>query len=36
MILDFAFGNYRIIYQINNKELIVLITKADTRGQIYK
>ena len=29
-------GNYRIIYQINNEELIILITKADTRGQIYK
>ena len=29
-------GNYRIIYEINNNELIILITKADNRGQIYK
>lgn len=29
-------GNYRIIYEINNNELVILITKADNRGQIYK
>lgn len=29
-------GNYRIIYELNQNELIILITKADNRGQIYK
>lgn len=36
MIIDFAFGNYRIIYELNSNELIILVTKADNRGQIYK
>ena len=29
-------GSYRIIYEINDNELLILITKADNRGQIYK
>ena len=29
-------GNYRIIYTINKNELIILVTKADNRGQVYK
>lgn len=29
-------GNYRIIYELDNEELIILITKANNRGQIYK
>lgn len=29
-------GNYRIIYELNESELIILVTKADNRGQIYK
>lgn len=30
------FGNYRIIFELNDNELIILVTKADNRGQIYK
>ena len=30
------FGNYRIIYEIKEDELLILVTKADNRGQIYK
>lgn len=33
---DFAFGDYRIIYELNQNEVIILITKADNRGQVYK
>ncbi|MBQ2938698.1 MAG: type II toxin-antitoxin system RelE/ParE family toxin [Clostridia bacterium] len=29
-------GNYRIIYEHNQNEFIILITKAENRGQIYK
>ena len=29
-------GNYRIIYEQNQNEFIILITKAENRGQIYK
>lgn len=29
-------GAYRIIYTINQNELIILVTKANNRGQIYK
>ncbi len=36
MIIDFAFGDYRIIYELNQDELIILVTKADNRGQVYK
>ena len=36
MNIDLGFGNYRIIYELNQNELIILITKADNRGQIYK
>lgn len=36
MIIDFEFGNYRIIYTLNKEELIVLVTKVNNRGQIYK
>lgn len=36
MSIDFEFGNYRIIYELKNNEFIILVTKADNRGQIYK
>ena len=36
MNLDSEYGDFRIIYKINQNELIILITKADNRGQIYK
>ena len=29
-------GDYRIIYELRQNELIILVTKADSRGQIYK
>lgn len=29
-------GDYRVIYTINNTELIILITKVANRGQVYK
>lgn len=29
-------GDYRIIYELNQNELIILVTKADNRGQAYK
>ena len=32
----FRVGNYRIIYEQNQNEFIILITKAENRGQIYK
>lgn len=36
MNIDLEFGNYRIIYELNQNEFIILITKADNRGQVYK
>lgn len=33
---DLEFGNYRIIYTLIQNEFIILITKTDNRGQIYK
>lgn len=30
------FGDYRIIYELNQKELIILVTKTDNIGQVYK
>lgn len=33
---DLEFGDYRIIYELNQNEVTILITKADNRGQIYK
>ena len=36
MTIDCEFGNYRIIFEMNKDELIILITKANNRGQIYK
>lgn len=33
---DFAFGDYRIIYELIQNEFIILVTKANNRGQIYK
>ena len=30
------YGSYRIIYELNQKELIILVTKVDNRSQIYK
>lgn len=29
-------GNYRVIYQVRHKELIVLILKVGNRGDVYK
>ncbi len=29
-------GSYRIIYELNRNDLIILVTKASNRGQIYK
>lgn len=29
-------GDYRIIYTVNNSELLVIVTDAGNRGQIYK
>ncbi len=36
MFIDYEFGDYRIIYELNQNELIILITKASNRGQAYK
>lgn len=36
MITDWGFGNYRIIFTVNKDEFIILVTKANNRGQIYK
>lgn len=36
MNLDFEFGDYRIIYNVNEDELLILVTKANNRGQVYK
>ena len=29
-------GNYRILYEQQEEQYIILVTKADNRGQIYK
>lgn len=29
-------GDFRIIYELNQYELTILVTKADNRGQAYK
>ena len=31
-----VYGSYRIIYELNQNNLIILVTKASNRGQIYK
>lgn len=36
MNIDFEFGDYRIIYELKQDELIILVTKANNRGQAYK
>jgi len=36
MNIGYEFGDYRIIYELSENELIILVTKADNRGQIYK
>lgn len=36
MNIGLEFGNYRIIFELSENELIILVTKADNRGQIYK
>lgn len=36
MNIDYEFGDYRIIYEIKEDELIILVTKANNRGLIYK
>lgn len=32
MNIDFEFGEYRIIYELNCDELVILVTKAASRG----
>lgn len=34
--MNIEFGDYRIIYELKQDELIILVTKADNRGQAYK
>ena len=29
-------GDYRIIYELNQNELVIIVTREDNRGQIYK
>lgn len=36
MSIDYEFGNYRILYELNKNELIILVTRVDNRGQVYK
>lgn len=36
MNIDCEYGEYRIIYELNQDELTILVTKAANRGQIYK
>lgn len=36
MIIDYEFGNYRIIYTLDTNKILILITRADNRGQVYK
>lgn len=36
MIIDYEYGNYRIIYTIDKDNLIIQVLKANNRGQIYK
>ena len=36
MNIDSEFGDYRIIYELNQDELVILVTKANNRGQVYK
>lgn len=36
MNIALGFGDYRIIYELNQNEVTILVTKADNRGQIYK
>lgn len=36
MNIDLEFGDYRIIYEVNQDELIILVTKAANRGQAYQ
>ena len=35
-LLRLRVGEYRIIYTVNHGELIVIVTDADNRGQIYR
>ena len=34
--IGYEFGNYRILYELNKNEVIILVTKVDNRGQVYK
>ena len=36
MLIGLEFGTYRIIYEILGDILVILITKVENRGQIYK
>jgi len=29
-------GNWRGIYQVKNEELIIIVVKVETRGEVYK
>lgn len=35
MNIDYVFGDYRIIYELHQNKVIILVTKAGNRGQIY-
>lgn len=36
MNIGFECGDYRTIYEIKQDQLIILVTKVNNRGQIYK
>lgn len=36
MSIDFVFGDYRILYELNQEKFFILVIKANSRGQIYK
>lgn len=36
MNIGYECGDYRIIYELKQRQLIILITKVNNRGQIYK
>ena len=36
MNIDLEFGDYRIIYELKEKEILILVTRVGNRGQIYK
>lgn len=36
MNIDLGFGDYRIIYELKQEEILILVTRVGNRGQIYK